>query len=45
MRIRILSLFGTADVWRVPFGWADRTIGEVVKALEGAEHRELPADE
>ncbi len=45
LRIRILSLFGTADVWRVPFAWADRTIGEVVKALEGAEHRELPADE
>jgi class 3 adenylate cyclase len=40
VRIRILSLFGTADIWRVPIGWADRPFGEVIKALKRGDHRE-----
>jgi uncharacterized protein DUF1707 len=39
LRVRIFSLFGTADVWRVPHAWADRTFREVIRALKAGEHR------
>ncbi len=42
LRMRVLSLFGTADLWRVPLGWAARTFDEVIRGLRRGEHRELP---
>ena len=42
LRVRVLSLFGTADLWRVPKSWAGRTFGEVIRGLRRGEHRELP---
>ncbi|HEU5216280.1 MAG TPA: DUF1707 domain-containing protein [Gaiellaceae bacterium] len=39
LRIRVFSLFGTADVWRVPHAWVDRTFGEVIRALKRGEHK------
>jgi class 3 adenylate cyclase len=42
LRVNVFSLFGTADVWRVPLAWARRSLREVIRALEGGEHRELP---
>jgi hypothetical protein len=43
LRVRVVSLFGTADVWRVPSSWSGRTFGEVIRGLRKGEHRELPA--
>lgn len=43
LRVRVVSLFGTADVWRVPSSWSGRTFGEVIRGLRMGEHRELPA--
>jgi hypothetical protein len=43
LRVRVVSLFGTADVWRVPSSWSGRTFGEVIRGLRTGEHRELPA--
>jgi Domain of unknown function (DUF1707)/Cell wall-active antibiotics response 4TMS YvqF len=40
--VRVFSLFGTADLWRVPLSWAARTFDEVIKGLRKGEHRELP---
>ena len=47
LRVRVLSLFGTADLWRVPPTWAGRTFDEVIKGLRRGEERELapPAPE
>jgi hypothetical protein len=42
LRVRVLSLFGTADLWRIPLGWAARTFDEVIRGLRRGEHRELP---
>ena len=42
VRVRILSLFGTADLWRVPAAWVGRSFREVIKALRRGEQRELP---
>ena len=42
VEVRILSLFGTADLWRVPTSWAGRTFREVIRGLREGEHRELP---
>jgi hypothetical protein len=42
LRVRVLSLFGTADLWRVPKSWAGRTFREVIRGLRRGEHRELP---
>ena len=42
LRVRVLSLFGTADLWRVPPSWVGRTFGEVIRGLRGGEHRDLP---
>ena len=42
LRVKVFSLFGTADVWRVPVAWARRSLREVIRALESGEHRELP---
>ena len=42
VRVRILSLFGTADLWRVPAAWIGRSFREVIKALRRGEQRELP---
>lgn len=42
LRVKVFSLFGTADVWRVPAAWARRSLREVIRALESGEHRELP---
>ena len=42
LRIRIFAVFGTADVWRVPFAWAGRTRREVIRAIKKGEHRKLP---
>jgi Domain of unknown function (DUF1707) len=41
LRVRVLSLFGTADLWRVPPAWAGRTFHEVIKGLRRGEEREL----
>jgi hypothetical protein len=43
LRVRVFSLFGTADVWRVPSSWIGRTLREVIRGLREGEHRELPA--
>ena len=43
LRVRVFSLFGTADVWRVPSSWIGRTFREVIRGLRKGEHRELPA--
>ena len=43
VRVHIFSLFGTADVWRVPVSWAGRTFGEVIRSLRRGEQRELPS--
>jgi Domain of unknown function (DUF1707) len=37
----VLSLLGTADLWRVPASWVGRTFGEVIGGLRKGEHREL----
>jgi Domain of unknown function (DUF1707) len=42
LKVRVLSLFGTADLWRVPPAWVGRTFHEVIRALRRGEHRELP---
>src|SRR5262245_30300827 len=41
LRLRVLSLFGTADLWRVPPTWAGRTFHEVIEGLRRGEEREL----
>ncbi len=38
LRVRIVSLFGTGDVWRVPHAWATRTFREVIRGLRKREH-------
>jgi hypothetical protein len=43
LRVRVVSLFGTADVWRVPSSWLGRTFDEVISGLRKGEHRGLPA--
>jgi hypothetical protein len=43
VRIRVFSLFGTSDLWRVPAAWAGRPFRQVIKALRRGEERELPA--
>lgn len=43
VRIRIFSLFGTADLWRVPAAWIGRSFGQVIKALRRDAEPELPA--
>ena len=40
-RVRVLSLFGTADLWRVPPTWSGRTFDEVIDGLRRGEEREL----
>jgi hypothetical protein len=42
LRVRVLSLFGTADLWRVPKEWVGRTFREVIQGLRSGEQRELP---
>jgi uncharacterized protein DUF1707 len=44
LRVHIVSLFGTADLWRVPAAWVGRTFREVIRGLRRGEHRELPPD-
>lgn len=45
LRVRIFSLFGTADVWRVPLGWGERSFHQVMRAFRRDERRELPPAE
>lgn len=45
LRVKIFSLFGTSDVWRVPSSWVGRTFREVIKAIRRGDHRELPPGE
>jgi hypothetical protein len=40
--VRVFSLLGTADLWRVPASWVGRTFSEVIKGLRRGDHRELP---
>jgi class 3 adenylate cyclase len=42
LRVRVLSLFGTSDLWRVPAAWVGRSFRQVIKALRRGEQRELP---
>ena len=42
VRMRIFSLFGTADLWRVPAAWIGRPFRQVIKALRGGRQAELP---
>jgi hypothetical protein len=41
VRFNVFGLFAGIDLWRVPAAWAKRTWGEVIKAIERGEHREL----
>ncbi len=41
LRVRMLSLFGTPDLWRVPPTWSGRTFDEVIDGLRRGEEREL----
>jgi class 3 adenylate cyclase len=43
LRVHVYSLFGTADVWRVPLSWVGRGFREVIRSLRRGEHRELPS--
>jgi hypothetical protein len=43
LEVRVLALFGTADLWRVPSSWVGRTFREVIRGLRKGEHRELPS--
>jgi class 3 adenylate cyclase len=45
VRVRIFSLFGTADLWRVPAAWVGRPFREVIKALRRGPQAELPPAE
>jgi hypothetical protein len=38
LRVRIVSLFGTGDVWRVPHAWAARSFRQVIRALRKGDH-------
>jgi class 3 adenylate cyclase len=42
LRVHVFSLFGTADVWRVPAAWAGRAFREVINALRRGEQHALP---
>jgi class 3 adenylate cyclase len=42
VRVRIFSLLGTADLWRVPAAWVGRPFREVIKALRRGPQGELP---
>lgn len=42
VRVRIISLFGTADLWRVPATWVGRSFREVIKTLRRGSQGELP---
>jgi hypothetical protein len=41
VRVFALSLFAGIDVWRVPAGWANRKLGEVIRGISKGEHKEL----
>jgi uncharacterized protein DUF1707 len=41
VRFNVFGLFAGIDLWRVPVAWAKRTWGDVIKAIERGEHREL----
>ncbi len=41
LHVRVFSLFGTADLWRVPSTWVGRAFGDVIRGLQRGEHREL----
>jgi class 3 adenylate cyclase len=45
LRVKVFSLFGTSDVWRVPSSWVGRTFREVINAIRRGEHHELPPGE
>jgi class 3 adenylate cyclase len=45
VRVRIFSLLGTADLWRVPAAWVGRPFREVIKALRRGSLGELPPPE
>jgi hypothetical protein len=45
VRVRIFSLFGTADLWRVPAAWVGRPFRQVINALRRGEQRALPPGE
>ena len=38
LRVRIVSLFGTGDVWRVPHAWATRTFCQAIRRSAKGEH-------
>jgi hypothetical protein len=42
VRVRIFSLLGTADLWRVPAAWVGRPFREVINALRRGPQGELP---
>jgi class 3 adenylate cyclase len=42
VRVHVFSLFGTADLWRVPAAWVGRSFREVIRALRRGEQRALP---
>jgi hypothetical protein len=41
VRVFALSLWAGLDVWRVPAGWARRTLGQVIKGIESGERKQL----
>ena len=42
LRVRVFSLFGTSDLWRVPADWVGKPFREVIKALRRGDDRALP---
>lgn len=42
VHVRVVSLFGTADLWRVPSALAGRSFGDVIAALRKSGSGELP---
>jgi hypothetical protein len=42
VRVHVFSLFGTADLWRVPAAWVGRSFRDVISALRRGEQRALP---
>jgi hypothetical protein len=41
VRVFAFSLFAGVDVWRVPVGWAERSLREIIRGVAKGEHREL----
>jgi len=43
VKVYAFGLLAGIDVWRVPFAWFERSIGDVIDGIESGRHRELGA--